>query len=744
MSLFEFHPTRKHVQPIIETARPYVKARIDSTDKSWYHHSHFPTQWARSTTCSTGSWQNESWIGLNGKNTASSCDFTKTITLPKNGYYRIEVMMNRGPSSNGVMQLYDGSNQIGNTILATSTIDQLKQRVQFRTYLKGGSHSFKLHITKTLYVAWIMIYKLDVWEGGDQHINDANTRRLDIQSGDFTQNTVSDSNLLNFDITMKEEFYDDNNPYSHLHFDYNDHITLYLGSDRFNARAMFGGYITDAAIDDENSTLTLGCQDRLLDFNRKPIYKNFKLGNPTVDTSSDTTPFTKFADAYSMIRALAQCPEYPLATYLVPYDYGFKQTFSTQDAYNSITSSVYRTEWDTKQGKPAPSLKIGLGDETGNGYVTLYQDNEGYDAYTYNHLNMSYYAGWAGSKYPLPFNIEIDMFHAGETIDDAITYTVHFNGPSVTSHLLTSVTPHLNGVWQNITLDLKALFNTKSPSSEYNITRIAMVGTVTSTMLTTQKCSTIWVDSILAYRDLVSTASYASQDVKTPFTELQDLCTACNLSAYVQYGDTRSDDVLVVQPNHNTVLEESIEEGRNLLEINNWEYNPLDDGFVNQRYCTFNINDKKTGSTYKEDHDSVLWYGAMQTFEHLDDINTQARADANAQNTIIEGAWKRAGSTVTIPGCTILQPGQYALSQVGTRRISGEQTIKAIKHEFKFVDETYYNTIIDLNRINDIPNRDAYLLKKDIRNSGNRHNTQNYTDYQLDRAAKSGFGAYQR
>lgn len=743
MPLFEFHPTIKRVQPIIETSNPYVKVRVDTTDKTWHHHSHFQN-WTASTTVNNNlTDQNEAWTGLYRAGCASNANYTKTITLPEDGAYRVEIMTRRGPTWNGTLQFYDGTKQIGNTILSTSTMDQLKQRVQFRTYFKAGSHDFKVAITKSCGIAWIMIFKLDVWEGGNQHIHDSNHRRLDVQGGDFTQNTVSDSNLLNLDLIMKDEFYDDNNPRSHLHFDFNDHITLYLGSNLSDARAMFGGYITDAKLSDDNGTLSLGCQDRLLDFMRKPVYKNFKLGSPSVDTASDTTPFTQFADAYSMIRALAQCPEYPIATYLVPYDYGFKQTFSTEDAYNSITSSVFRTEWDTKQGKPAPSLKIGLGDDTGAGEVVLYQDDEGYDAYNYNHLNMGYYAGGAGSRYPLQFNIEIDMFKAGQTVDDAVTHTIHFNGPSVTSNLLTSVTPQLNGIWQNMTLDLRALFNGKAPSSQYNVSRVALVGPVTETMLTSRRCSTIWIDSILAYRDIVSTASHASQDVKTPFTELQDLCNACNLSAYIQYGDTRNDDILVVQPNHNTTIEESIEEGRNLLEINNWEYNPLDDGLVNQRYCTYNINDNKYGSTYKEDHDSVLWYGAYQTFEHLDDVNTQAKADANARNTIIEGAWKKSGSTVLIQGCKILQPGQYALSQIGTRHISGLQTIKAIKHEFKFNEGAYYNTTVDLNRATDILNQDAYLLKKDIRNSGNRHNTQRYTDNQLNGTAKAGFGSYQ-
>ena len=744
MQRFEFHPTIKRVTPIRETSNPHIKVRVDSTDKTWIHHSHFQNWTTNVTVNNNLKDQNEAWTGLYRAGCPSTAQYTRTVTIPEDGYYRVEIMTRRGPTWNGTLQFYDGTKQIGNTYLATSTMDTLKQRLQLPShYFKAGTHTFKASITKGFGLAWIVIFKLKRKEGWNQHTNDSNASRLDILSGDFTQNTVSDSNLLNLKIVMKEEYYDDNNPRSLMDFDYNDHITLWLGSEYRDATAMFGGYITDLSVDDEENAITLGCQDRLFDFMRKPVYKNFKIGSPTVDTTSDTTPFTKFNDAYSLIKAVSQCPEYPLATYLVPYDYGVKKTFQSKEECDTVTSTVYRTEWDSYNGKTKGSLKIGLDYETGDAEATLYQDDTGFDAYTYNHLTIPYYTGGAGSKYPLVFNFEIDMYKKGQTVDDAVTYYIHFNGSTITSNLLTSISPKLDGSWHDIILDLRALFNSKAPSSEYWITRIAIAGTVTDTMLTAQRCSTIWIDSIKAYKEIVATTSYASQDVKTPFEELQGACEACNLAAYVQYGDERIDDVLVVQPIGNSIIPESLEEGRNLLKVSDWQYNPLDDGFVNQRYSTYNITDTKYGSTYKEDHDSVLWYGAYQTFEHLDDVNTQASADANASNVILEGAWKNFGATVEIPGCTILQPSQYALSQVGTKHMTGQQLIKSIKHEFKFGEEAYYLTTIDLNRPGDEFNKYIYNLRKDVRNSGNKHNTQSYTDKNLTGSIKTGIGVYQ-
>lgn len=747
MPRFEFHPITRHVQPIKETQHPYIKARVDTTDKTWVYQKSL-SNWSKSATCRTGSWQNESWVGLNSVSTASTCDFTQTITLPENGLYRVEVMTSRGPADNGSVQLFVDSTQIGNTMLPVATFTDLKWRMQFpTTYFKSGSHSFDVKINKACFVAWIAIFKINRFEGGNQHVNDSNSTRLDISEGDFTQNTITDTNLLNLKVPMKEEFYDDNNPYSLLHFDLNDHVTLWLGSNRNDVTAMFGGYLTDLAINDD--ALTLTAEDRLFDFKRKPIYRNFKIGNPAVDTNSDTTPFTQFSDAYRMITTLAQCPEYPIATYEVPRDYGFINTFSTVEEYNKITSTVFRTEWDIHQGKPKPSLKVGLGGDIGSAETVLYEDADGYDAYVYNHLNLSYFTGGAGSRYPLKFNLKISMYRADLTVDDAVDYVIHFNG-STASNVITSVTPQLDGSWHDITLDLKALFDVKAPSTQYNITKVSMFDTVTEDMLASRRCSTIWIDSVLSYKDVVSTASYASQDVKTPFQELQGVCEECNLVAYVKYGEERADDVLVVQPFGNTVITESIEEGLNLLEINDWAYSPIDDGFVNQKYCTFiytktanNKTTKHTGHTFQHDPRSVLWYGAYQTFEHLDDTNTRATVEASVKNTIINGAWKYSGSTAVIPGCTILQPSQYVLTQVGSRHISGVQSIKSIKHEFKFTDDTYYNTTIDLNRPGDYFNSWLATLKKDLRNSGNKHNAQSYTDESLKTVATSGLGVYQ-
>lgn len=738
---FEFHPITRNPTPILETRHPYIGVRVDSTDKTWIHHSHFQN-WTKTATCSEWSGSNEDWIGLYPQDD-STCDFTKTITLPDNGLYRVEIMTSRGPGDAGTLQLSVDSTQIGNTMFPRSKMDNLKWRIEFPvSYFTKGAHSFKVHLVSNIFIAWIAIFKINRSQGGNQHINDSNTTRLDIDSGDFTQNNITDSNLLNLKLLMKEEFYDDNNPRSLLKFDYSDPITLWLGSEMRTAKAMFGGYVTDLSMDEDDNILTLSCEDRLFDLKRKPIYKNFKIGNPTVDTSSDTTAFTQFDDAYSMITALCECPELPLAAYQVPYDYGFKQTFSTLSEYSRVTSTVFRTEWDTKQGNPKPSLKVGLGEDTGDAETVLYQDDDGYDAYTYNYLSVDYFTGGAGSKYPLEFNFHVQMHKANETIDDAKIYTIHFNGPT-DSNILTSVTPHFNGVWQAMTVDLKELFNTKAASNEYIVTKVSMTGAVTDDMLASKRCSAVWIDTVSAYKSVISTASYASQDVKTPFEELQDVCKATNLAAYVQYGSERSDDVLIVQPIGNNIIDENLEEGHNIIEINSWEYNPLDDDFVNQRYCTFNINDNETGSAYQEDHDSVLWYKPYQSYGHLDDINTQAAANSDAKNIITAGAWKYSGSEIVVDGCTLLEPSQYALVQVGSRHILGVQSLKSIKHEFSFSDsDTFYKTTINLNRPGDTFNTWIQNLKKDVRNSGSKLNTSRYTDNSLSNSGKSGLGVY--
>ena len=108
---FEFHPTIRGVTPVQETSEPYIKVRIDSTDKSWYHHSHFPN-WARSASCKQFNYNNEGWIGLDATNSATSVDFTKTIDLPGDSFYRVEVMMAEGSTDTGNIKLYINNTQV--------------------------------------------------------------------------------------------------------------------------------------------------------------------------------------------------------------------------------------------------------------------------------------------------------------------------------------------------------------------------------------------------------------------------------------------------------------------------------------------------------------------------------------------------------------------------------------------------------------------------------------------------------
>lgn len=741
MVRFEFHPTTKNVRPIKETSTPYIKVRIDSIDKSWMHHSHFP-DWTRSATCEQFNYNNEAWIGVTEKTTAKTVDLTKTIDLPSDGHYRIEIMMAEGPSDKGTLQLFDGTKQIGNTYLAATTMPDMKQRIQFPVqYLAKGNHNFKVTLNSRILIAWIVIFKINRFEGGTQHVNDATTKRLDIIDGSFTQNTISSSNLLNLKVIMKDEYYDDKNPRSLMKFDYNDHITLWLGSDYTDSTPMFGGYITDLSVNEANTELTIGCEDRLFDLKRKPLYKKFKMGNATVNTDTSAIPFTVFADAYSLINAVAQTPEYPIATYGVPYDYGFKRTFQTLQEYNDISSTVFRTEWDTTQGDPKPSLKIGIQDNSGTGKVVLYQSDVGWDAAVYNHFNFSYYTGGAGSRYPLPFNIELDMYKDNDTSTKK-TYTIHANGTSIADNILTSFEPLLDGAWHDITFNLKTLFDKLAPSTNYWITEIRLVGTVSTDMLTSRRCSTIWIDKILSYREIISIADHATQDVNTAYNEIKTVCDDCNLMAYVQYGEERRDDILMVQPVGNTVVPETADEGSNILSVPSWTYSPLDDGFYNQAYNTFNVSSDKSSSSYVEDHDSVLLYGAYQNTEQISSTMPQQQADTYTKNQVSIHAWKNFGSTIVIPGCVILQPSQFMLTQVGTMHISGQQQIKTIKHDFKLQDTISYTTTIELNRSGIDFNKYLQGLSKDIRNNGTRNSVQGYINQNIYGETKTGAGVW--
>jgi hypothetical protein len=703
---------------------PYVRVVVDTVDHNNVQYYELNT-WTKSTTDYNYNHDDRRLVGLVSFSAATSIDLTKSITLPKSGWYQIEIGYRKHPSYTGGFTLYDGSTQIDQKVSSHSNHDFMVYEVYKPHYYSSGSHTFKITVTRPAVVRDIVIKPLTRYEGDNQNTPYSHTHRLDFNDISFSQNSVAEVNQCSITLPMREEYFkdydwtDDNSPYV---FHQDDSVTVYMGETMNTTQPVFGGYIKGVSY--SGGELELTSEDRLTDLDRVPLYQNFSIGGVPAPEGS-TRPFTSFPSVYELARYLAETSRYPLKAYMVPYEYAVKLDFSTIGQYNHVNVATWNKYYDTKNGHPAPSMKLSVGSSTGTAMATLY-DAEGdpYDANTYGMMAVDYYASGSGAKYPITWNLIVNMHKKSETIANALDYTVQVNGGSGTNPI-SSYTSILNGEWQRLTIDLKAALTKVGASSNYYINSIRLEGTVSETQLTQRRCSTLWIGGLYCYKSINHVSKYASQDVKSPLEELRQLCERTAHAAYVSYGDTREDDVLVVSPMEYETADVAVTEGSNLLELDGVDYNPQDDEYTNYYHMTFNFDNNNGGASRRYDIESAAHYREYQRHEFNSDVGNQVDADSEVETFLSFHRWPRIGFTVKIRGTSNLIPEQYAVVSIPSHRINGSFPVKSITHEWN--RSSGYITNVDFGKPSNRFRKFINVQKRAVRDLVARGNANRYT-----------------
>ena len=217
--------------PLNIVSDPYMEVIVNAKDRSNIIYENL-TQWNRSATCTTKLWQGYTYVGLpkNG-NTGATVDLTKTINLTKTGQYEIEIIAYVGPSA-GTFQLYDGNSAIEEL---KSTKLQWEAYRRFRYHVRGftsGNHNFKLSLSYGTFVVGMSISPINQLKGNSEDKARESNARLDIQTCEYTQNSVSDINTVDLKIAMKDAYWNPYNPDSGMIFEFTDSITVLVGENR--------------------------------------------------------------------------------------------------------------------------------------------------------------------------------------------------------------------------------------------------------------------------------------------------------------------------------------------------------------------------------------------------------------------------------------------------------------------------------------------------------------------------------
>ena len=564
-------------------------------------------------------------------------------------------------------------------------------------YLTAGTHTMVLTVPKYCKAGWMKLLQLTRYEGGKE-VSKASQNRLDLIGVSFTQNGINQLDTCDLTIGMKDEYFKDSTGRHPLCFDFGDHITIALGQDMMTSRPMFGGYVIGYEISDDTETLVLHCVDRLLDLKRAMIWKNFSIGYIPKDDGSGSMPFTQFPNINSIAQYLCHAL-YRIDESAINTDSILSMHFDTAASVSGLTSVGWKKSWETTFGHPGTCMRlIPTAPGMANSLILYSDPLGGWDATYWNLLNIDYYVSGAGVKYPIRFNIEIDMFKEGETIADKITYVLQFNGPAPNANKksLASMKPTLDGKWHPMTIDLNAAFAKVAPSSSYNITQIRLVGAQTNSTILNRRSAALWIDNVHGYKQANQTPRYASADSKNAFDELFQLCDRTNNVAFNRPGMERSQDQLIMLPKQFYTIPLTIDQ-TNTIAVSNVQYLPLDWGYMNWAIDTFNYSQTKSGKETFIDDDSETHYGPFMDHEFYDSVSTVAGAKSLSKSKVNSVSQPNLAFNITLNGSTLLEVGQNVQVLQPKYHINGSYTIMDIVHNIDFVGHKF-TTQVDFTR----------------------------------------------
>jgi hypothetical protein len=728
--------------PLTVVENPYLKVRIDAKDHHNLIYSEFDL-WDRGANFDTETFWYRRWIGLKASNSSSSGNLLGSWLFPRDGWYHIRVLAFFHPTYTGGFQLYDGNTPIESFKSQQSPWAHTGLIEYKPYYFKGGIHTFTCTVTNPTMLAHMIITPVFRFEGDNQDNNYTNGERLNINKAEFTQNSVNEVNTLTMSSLMDEKYYtdyEDNN--SILKFDFSDVITIWLGNDYKTTRPMWGGYLTSWEINEDG--LDISGLDRMYDLNRQAVFQNFAIAG---GANSGTKALASFASVYELGRYLTTCADHTIPPYFVPYNYAFFNNMGNEIIFNSLDVGVWDKTWDMEMGNPKPCMKLYAGEYSiGSAYATLFNDTTNpYDVASYEYFAFDYYFGGGGGSLALEFNVEFTIHKTGETINEAEIYTVYFTGGETIKKPIGGSGATYNGQWNRFNINLKALLdNYCSPSidsANYYVSKIQFTGTLSESD-SFRKRRVVWIDNIVAYKAADHAPKYASTEVKTHYEALKDLCEKTQHVAYVEYGDTRPEDYLIMMEEKWTSSIATIDEENNLISLDTVNMAPLEDDFGNTKFLSYNNPDGTYNMAPTFDWLARAHYGSVDSQEMTDIVDNQIDAEKMGRDWIDSNAYPKTGFSLTIKGDGGLLPLQYTYTNLPSHRLIGNYQVKSITHTYEEGGSPAYKTTVDFGRSGQRFRNIVRGMKAQIKELNNKGSQIGYRNAISEKYGVSGYGAF--
>lgn len=741
----EFLPTLRGENYPIAYKNPYWSVIVDCKDGANIY-ADYLRNWERSVACDVNTWNGSTTVGLASNSTNSTVNLTRDVYFPYDGFYRIEIRAPRRPSYGGYITLFDGVTQIEDLKSTWHTWEHYHYFQYASRWFTKGTHTLKVNLTKPAYVDSIFIYPIIRFEGNKNGTVHPRNKKLDVSKITWTMNAISELDTIEIDTALKPEYRTPNNDGGFI-FEFTDSITLLAGPNRRNIEPIFGGYVLGPVPSDDKTSLTINGVSRLYDLQRQPVYHNFSIGTAPATDDTKTLPYISFSNVQDLVRYLSETAEYGINSAGIPMQFGFYKNLADPGQFGDIEVTGFRKDLDPGFGNPKPSLKLTPGNVPGLAECVLWQSSDPFDAVTSSIINIDYYRSGSGLRYPLLFDVQITMYRAGETVSDAKDYVVRFTGTDTRSNVIGSVKNTNKGTWPCINFNMKEMFDLYAPSSQYNVTKVSIVSTVTQEQVDHPRCSAVWFDNWYSYGVTDHSANMVSADVKNPFEELQNIYDKTGHITYVVPGLERKDDILVLKYQDDAVTDEVLSDGPNgnVFGVKSWNYDPIQQGICNQSNKTFDFNEDSSGTSYNEDRNSIIRYGPIQTHEFLDDVNTQADADKLTLKEIQDHSHESPAFSVDIQGSVLVEPLHWILCDIKEYNIRGMHKIQSMTQTItksKDDNTSEFMGTIDLNQPGLRFLQNINRARRALGISERRINFDAYRQYGLSQLGRKSPGAF--
>lgn len=774
---------KREVIPSKIFSNPFMRVEIEQVEHQYTQIQTFQS-WTRNHNCTTGWWNAGRYVTLNIKDANSSVDLTQKIVVEVEGWYHIYTRVRRGPTNVGKLRLYINNDLIDEPYDCYYNSQHWKMVDFGLVYLNAGVNNFKVNADKNVWLGTFFLYKIN------KHDSKKLTKygeKLDIQSLKFSQNGVSELNYLDMPITLKDKYYDEDSPSRFIFDGYSDSITLWMGENKRSTKPMFGGWLV--GLDDTEDILTMKACDSLLAYYREVMLMNFAINTGVQSDTTKAFPFVSKPTVHETLRYISESSEEGINSSGLDYPYGFYWSFGTQKQFNIFQlTGQYTKLWDKKSGNPKPCLRLGVYKKPGNAVAVIFESKiNPCNAANDNILSFQYMFSKKVAKRATEFNIEIDMFTEGQTSDDIITYTITFNGKKNANNIIANITPAYDGVWHTPKVDLKAAFGKYVPSENYYITGVRLVDYVSTEQVKNRNSTAIWLDNICLYDDIVNFNAKIDMEGKTAFEFMQKICTDSNCNLWVDYGNTRREDVLMMKPDNDETAPINAVPS-NIISIGNVSYNLKDHNVRNNVQRMYHLKGKKKVSVtvknkptkykyYKKwvvgktktgkpkynyayykyqdvekneldgaigNSESYKRYRGWENFENLTEVTREIDAERDAQIFLEEHAIAPQTFSMKMEGTSLFQPDQYLFIDYPRRRLTGLYKIKSLVHEYNPKGTNGYKWSLDVGIGLPSTKFNNYLktMKSEINNLNDKDKRSFYNLSQTATLAGSSPGAF--